>query len=98
MTTEEGHKLWYSGEESKHQDGVVFLVNKNIVNAVVSCTPISNRLISIRISAKHQDIKIIQVYTPTSDYNNDVIEAFYEELENTIMKSTRKDFLIGQGD
>ena len=46
----------FSGEESKHQNGVVFLVNKNIANAVISCTPISSRLISIRITAKPQNI------------------------------------------
>ena len=34
-TTEEGHKLWHSGEESKHQNGVAFLVNKNTANAVI---------------------------------------------------------------
>ena len=28
-TTEEGHKIWYSGEDSKHQHGVGFIVNKS---------------------------------------------------------------------
>ena len=69
-------------------------MNKNIANAVISCTPISNRL----ISAKPQNINIIQVCAPTSDYNDDVIEAFYEECENIMKKAPRKDFLVVQGD
>lgn len=97
-TTEEGHKIWYSGEESIHQHGVGFIVNKSKINSVISCTPISSRLISIRIAARPMNITIIQVYAPTTDYDDDAVETFYEELENTIKATPKKDFLIVQGD
>ena len=97
-TTEEGHKIWYSGEDSRHQHGVGFIVNKNKINSVINCTPISSRLISIRIAARPMNITIIQVYAPTSDYDDEAVETFYEELENTIKKTPKKDFLVIQGD
>ena len=65
VTTDEGHKIWYSGDSIKHQHGVAFIVKKEAVGTVISCTPISSRLISIRISAKPQNITAIQVYAPT---------------------------------
>ena len=96
--TKEGHKLWFSGDENKHQHGVGILVNKSKINCVISCTPISSRLMSIRIAAKPQNITIFQVYAPTTDYSDESVEEFYEELEEAIKKIPKKDFLIVQGD
>ena len=33
-TTEEGHKVFFSGKEDKHEHGVGFLVHKDIVDTV----------------------------------------------------------------
>ncbi len=77
-TTEEGHKIWFSGEEKKHNYGVAFIVRKESANSVISCTPISSRIISIRVSAKPHNMTIIQVYAPTSDHDDDEIEELYD--------------------
>ena len=45
ITTEEGHKVFFSGKEDKHEHGVGFLVHKDIVNTVMGCRPVSSRLI-----------------------------------------------------
>ena len=42
-TTGEGHKLYYSGVERSHIHGVGFLVQKDTVNTVMGCYPISSR-------------------------------------------------------
>ena len=34
-TTEEGHKVFFSGKEDKHEHGVGFLAHKDIVNTVI---------------------------------------------------------------
>ena len=98
MVTDEGHKLWYSGDDSRHQHGVGFIVNKDRIQTVMSCTPISSRLITIRISARPKNLTIIQVYAPTQDYDDDAVEKFYVELEETIKKTPKKDLLIITGD
>ncbi|XP_063587738.1 craniofacial development protein 2-like [Penaeus indicus] len=96
-TTDEGHKIWFNGDETKHQHGVGFIVNKERVNSVISCTPINSRIITIRLSARPVNISIIHVYAPTQDYDDDRIEEFYEELEDIIRKTPRKDLIV-QGD
>ena len=38
MSTDDGHKVYFSGEEGKHEYGVGFLVHKDAVDAVLGCT------------------------------------------------------------
>ena len=97
-TTEEGHKIWYSGEENKHQHGVAFLARKEVADNVISCTPISSRIISIHISAKPHNLTIIQAYAPTAEYDEEELEVFYEQLDSNIALVPKKDILIVQGD
>ena len=59
---------------------------------------ISSRIISIQIAAKPMNITIIQVYAPTSEYTDEDIELFYELIENTVLKTPKKDFLVILGD
>ena len=66
-TTEEGHEVFFSGKEKKHEHGV---------NTVMRCRPVSSRLITIRLRAVPFNITIIQTYAPTSDYNDNEIEEF----------------------
>ena len=68
-TTEEGHKVLFSGKEDKHEHGVGFLVHKDIVNTDMGCRPVSSRLITIRLRAVPFNITIVQAYAPTSDYD-----------------------------
>ena len=45
-TIEEGHMVFFSGKEDKHEHGVGFLVHKGIVNTVMGCRQVSNRMIT----------------------------------------------------
>lgn len=40
-------------------------------NLVITCMPINGRLITLRIAANPKNIFIIQVYAPTSEYDNE---------------------------
>ena len=62
--TEDGHKLYFSGKEDKHNQGIGFLVHKDIVNTVMGCRPVSSRLITICLRASPVNITIIPVYPP----------------------------------
>ena len=97
-TIDEGHKIWYSGHDTQHHQGVAFLVHKEKTASIISCTPVSSRLITIRIAASPMNITVIQVYAPTSSHEDEEVEEFYEQIENIIRKTPKKDFLIIQGD
>ena len=97
-TTDEGHKIWYCEEDSKHQYGVAFIVRKGAVNSSISYGPISSRLTSIRISERSHNITVIQFYAPTSDHEDEQVEQFYEQLDSIIAKAPMKNILVVQGD
>ena len=97
LNTEEGHRLYYSGQE-KHYEGVGFMIRKELINSVLNYTAVSSRIISIRIKANPINITIIQVYAPTASYSDEYTEKFYENIENTIKHIPKKDFIIIQGD
>ena len=90
LSTEEGHKLYFSGKEDKHEHGFGFLVRKDIVNTVMGCRPVSSRLISIRLRASPFNITIIQAYAPKSDYDDDAVEDFYDHLQEILDQPLRK--------
>ena len=72
----DGHKVYFSEEEDRHEYGVGFLVHKDVVNAVLGCRPVSSRLISICLRAAPFNITIIQLYAPTSGHDNSEVNNF----------------------
>ena len=97
-STAEGHKLFFSGREDRHEHGVGFLIHKDTVNAIMGCRPVSSRLITIRLKASPFNITIIQAYAPTTDYDDDDTEDFYDQLQEVIDQAPKKDVLVVQGD
>ena len=89
----EYHKIYYSGRE-KYQEGVGFIARKELINAVLNFTTVSSRVITIFLKVSSINITIKQIYAPTSTYNDEEIEQFYETVDNTIQESHKKDILI----
>ena len=59
--------------------------------------PVSSWLITICLKASRFNITIIQAYAPTTDYDNDT-EDFYDQLQEVIDQTPKKDILVVQGD
>ena len=68
------------------------------MDAVLGCRPVSSRLISIRLRAAPFNITIIQVYAPTSGHDDRGANHFYQQLQETIDQTPKKDILVVQGD
>ena len=98
MSTDDGHKVYFSREECNHEYVVGFLVHKGVVGAVLGCQPVSSRLISICLRAVPFNIIIIQVYAPTSGHDDSEVDHFYQKLQEIIDQTPKKDILVVQGD
>ena len=59
-----------------------FMVNKRVRNAVLGCNLKNDRMISVRFQAKPSNIRVIQVYAPTSNAEEAEVEQFYEDLQD----------------
>ena len=75
-SSDDRHKVYFSGEEDRREYGAGFLVYKDMVSAVLCCRPVSSRLISIRLRAAHFNVTIIQVYAPTSGHDDNKVDNF----------------------
>ena len=73
------------------------MVNKRVQNAVLGCNLKNDRMISIRFQGKPFNITVIQVYAPTSNTEEAEVERFYENLEDLLELTLKKDvlFIIG---
>ena len=74
------------------------MVNKRVRNAVLGCNLKNDRMISVRFQGKPSNITVIQVYAPTSNSEEAEVEQFYEDLQDLLELSPKKDVLFIIGD
>ena len=74
------------------------MVNKRVQNAVLGCNLKNDRTISVRFQGKPCNITIIQVYAPTSNAEEAEVEWFYEDLQDILELTPKKDVLFIIGD
>ena len=79
----DGMKVIYSGGDQCKQ-GVALILDEEVGRRVIEVNQVSVRLIIIKINAKPVDVVLIQVYMPTTEYENEEIEEMCEQIENVI--------------
>ena len=92
------HYIYYYGQESLRRNGVAIIVNKRAQNAVLGCNLKNDKIISVHFQDKPFNIKVIQVYTPTSNAEEVEVERFYEDVQDLLELTCKKYvlFIIGQ--
>ena len=94
----DNHYIYYCGQESLRRNGVAIMVNKRVRNAVLGCNLKNDRMISVRFQSKPFNITIIQVYASTSNAEEAGVERFYEDLQDLLELTPKKDVLFIIGD
>ena len=91
------HYIYYHGQESLRRNGVAIIVNKRVRNAVFGCSLKNDRMIFVRFQGKPLNITVIQAYAPTSNAEEAEVEWFYEDLQDLLELTLKKDvlFIIG---
>ena len=92
------HYIYYCGQESLRRNGVPIIVNKRVQNAVLGCTVKSNRMISVHFQGKPFNITVIQIYAPTSNAEEAEVEWSYEDLQDLLGLTPKKNVLFIIGD
>ena len=72
-------------------------LNKRVQNAVIGCNLKNDRMISVRFQDKSFSTTVIQVYAPKSDVEEAKVEQFYEDLQDLLELTPKKDvlFIVG---
>ena len=92
------HYIYYCGQESLRRNGVAIMVNKRVCNAVLRCNLKNDRMISVHFQGKSFNITVIQVYGLTSNTEKAEVEWFYEDLQELLELTSKKDILFIIGD
>ena len=73
------------------------MANKRVPNAVLGYNLKNDRMISVPFQGKPFNITVIQVHAPTSNAEEAEVERFYEELQDLLELTPKRDvpFIIG---
>ena len=91
------HYIYYCGQESLRRNGIAIMVNKRVRNAIGGNLK-NDRMISVHLQGKPFNITVIQVYAPTSNAEEPEVEWFYEDLQDLLELTPKKDVLFIIGD
>ena len=74
------------------------MVNQRVQNAVLGCNLKNDRMFSVRFQGKPFNITVIQICAPTSNAEEAEVEWFYEDLQDLLELTPKKDVLFITGD
>ena len=88
------HYIYYCGQESLRRNGLALIVNKRVQSAVLGCNLKNDRMVSVHFQGKPFNITVIQVCVPTSNAEEAEIEWVYEDLQDLLELTPKKDVLF----
>ena len=74
------------------------MVNKRVRNAVLGCNLKNDRMIPVCLQGKPFNITVFQVCAPTSNAEETEVEWFYEDLQDLLELTPKKEVLFIIGD
>ena len=83
------HYIYCCQKDSLRRNGVAIIVNKRVRNAVLGCNLKND---------KPFNITVIQVYAPTTNAEEAEVAQFYEDLQDLLELTPKKDVLFILGD
>ena len=92
------HYIYYCRQESLRRNGVVLTVRKTCLKCSTWCSLKNYRMTLVCFQGKSFNITVIQVYAPTTTAEEAELEWFYEELQDLLELTPKKDVLFIIGD
>ena len=85
-------------QESLKRNRAALIVKKRVQNGVFGCNLKNDRMISVHFKGKPFNITVIQIYAPTTNVEEAEVEAFYDDLQDLLELTPKKDELVIVGD
>ena len=83
------HYIYYCGQESLRRNRVAIIVNKRVPR-ILQHSLKNDRMISVHLQGKPFNIRVSQVYAPTSNAEEAEVERFYEDLQDLLELTPKK--------
>ena len=88
------HYIYYCGQESLRTNGVGIIVKKKESEMQYLDAVSKMRMISVHFQGKPFYITVIQAHAPTSNAEETEVEQFYEDLQDLLELTPKKDVLF----
>ena len=88
------HYIYYCGQESLRRNEVAIIVNKRVQNAVLGCNLKNDSMTSVHFQGKPFNTMVIHVYAPISNAEEAEVEQFYEDLQDLLELTRKKDVIF----
>ena len=92
------HYIYYCGQESLIKNGVALIGNKRVEKAVLECSLKNDRRISVCFQGKPFNNTVIHVYALNTNAEEAEVEQFYEDLQDLLELTPKKEVLFIRGD
>ena len=92
------HYIYYCGQEPLRRNGVAIIVNKRVQNTILGCSLKNDSMISVCFQGKPFNITVVQIYALTSNAEEAEVEWFYEDVQDLLELTPRKEILFIIGD
>ena len=93
------YSLFYSGSEQiTGHFGTGFMLKKEIEKNITSFTPINEKICTIRLKGKFNNITLINVHAPTEEKMEEEKDKFYDDLQRTFERVPKHDVVLILGD
>ena len=94
-----GYTYYWSGRaDGRHTEGVAVAVSDRLISQVKEVTPVSERIMRLRLAHSLGVMSIVAVYAPTGVSELSAKEAFYAELNSVLDAAPGRDTKIVLGD
>ena len=92
------HNIYYCGQESLRRNGVALIVNKRVQKAVLGYNLKNGRMISVHFQGKLFNVTVIQVYAPITNAEEAEVVWFYEDVQDLLELTPKRDVFLIIGD
>lgn len=86
---DDNHIYYAENDAQNHYNSVAIIPNEETPKSIISCVPISDRVIFLQPNSKPFNVKASNCTPTRSELSDDAIKAFYKQVE-TVRSLTKK--------
>ena len=99
VVLENGNLFINSGRmDGVRRQGVGVVLSKRVKNSLISYTPVSERVMWLRLHSKQVNVSVVVAYAPTEDAEDSVKDGFYNEVAGVLDGLPGHDVVFLTGD
>lgn len=96
--TTDNNVIYCSSNTDKSTNGVAIIIDKKLNHLISGYVTKSDRIIMVKLDTKPIKTNIIQVYAPTCAAADEIVETFYNQLQEVVDGISKRELVIIMGD